>query len=267
MRTEVLLLVDDLVWRQDRDLRALFTERRAYVNSELAAHYGLVVPEATSVAYVPVDLPADGARAGILGLGAFLTMNAHAVDNSPTLRGKYILERVLCATVPPPPGDVDVTLDTGDTGAETLRERLEQHRDDPACAGCHALTDPPGLLFEHFNAIGAWRDDENGLPIDTSGELLGTPLSGSGELGDVLAEHPSVGPCVVKQLYRHAQGRIDTEADTVTLAELEQGFADSGHRFQPLLLDLISHPSFRVVGPGSPSADTADTSAPDSAAP
>ncbi|MFO0004855.1 MAG: DUF1592 domain-containing protein, partial [bacterium] len=80
MRAEVLLLVDDLVWRRDVDVRALFSEPRAFVNAELVAHYGVDAPGASAVAFVPVELPADGPRAVLLGLGAFLTMNAHAVD-------------------------------------------------------------------------------------------------------------------------------------------------------------------------------------------
>jgi hypothetical protein len=247
MRAEVLLLVDDLVWRRDVDVRALFSEPRAFVNAELAAHYGVDAPGASAVAFVPVELPADGPRAGLLGLGAFLTMNAHAVDTSPTLRGKYVLERILCAEVPPPPGDVDLDLAAGGEEAATLRERLEQHREDPACAGCHALMDPPGFLFEHFDAVGAWRDTEGGQPIDDSGELLGVPLHGAAELGRLLAGHPGVGPCVVRQLFRHAHGRLDVEADEVALEQLAAGFAEDGHRFRPLLARVATHPSFRVI--------------------
>ena len=249
MRAEVMLLVDDLVNRRNVDVRALFSERRAFVNSELAAHYGLSVSGASPITFVPVDLPADGERAGILGLGAFLTMNAHAVDTSPTLRGKYVIERVLCVSVPPPPGDVDTSLTEGGEEAATLRERLERHREDPACSGCHALMDPPGFLFEHFDATGAYRDLDNGVPIDSSGDLLGTALSGSGALGDVLATHPQVGPCMVKQLYRHAHGRLDEERDEANLAQISEQFAAADHRFRDLLLALLTHSSFTTMAP------------------
>ena len=249
MRSEVLLLVDDLVNRRDTDVRKLFFEKRAYVNSTLAAHYGLSTEGLSAVSYAPVDLPEDGQRAGILGLGAFLTMNAHAIQTSPTLRGKYILERVLCSTVPPPPDDVvlDLTSDDEEVAA-TLRERLDQHRSDPECSACHALMDPPGFLFEHFDPTGAWRDDEDGHPIDASGSLEGVDMANAGELGQVLAESTRVGPCMVRQLYRHAHARVDTDADVPTLAELSTSFAEDGHRFRGLLVEMVAHESFVRIG-------------------
>lgn len=247
MKHEVLLLVDDIVNRRRSDARALFSARRAYVNDELAAHYGLPTDGLSRLAYMPVDLPPDGERAGILGLGAFLTMNAHATSTSPTLRGKYLMERVLCIEVPPPPDDVDLNLEEGSTDGNTLRERLEQHRTDPACSACHALMDPPGFLFEHFDPTGAWRDTEDGYEIDTTGELTGVALDGAGSLGDLLADHERVGPCMVRQVFRHAHARLDTEDDEVTLDQLSTSFADSGYRFRDLLVELVAHESFAVV--------------------
>jgi hypothetical protein len=255
MRAEVLLLVDDLVNRRDTDVRQLFYEKRAYVNSTLATHYGLPTDGLSALSYAPVDLPEDSPRSGILGLGAFLTMNARPVATSPTLRGKYIVERVLCGTVPPPPDDVDTVLEEGGEEAETLREALDQHRDDPACNGCHQIMDPPGYLFENFDPVGSWRDDDNGHPIDASGALAGVELDGAGELGLALADNPAVGACMVKQLFRHAHARLDTETDDVTLDQLTAGFVDSGHRFRPLLVELVAHESFVRIGP--PESDAA----------
>lgn len=254
MRAEVLLLVDDLVNRRDTDVRQLFYEKRAYVNSTLAAHYGLPADGLSALSYAPVELPEDGPRAGILGLGAFLTMNARPVATSPTLRGKYIVERVLCGTVPPPPDDVDTVLEEGGEEAETLREALDQHRDDPACNGCHQIMDPPGYLFENFDPVGSWRDEDNGHPIDASGELAGVELDGAGELGRALADNPAVGACMVKQLFRHAHARLDTETDDVTLDQLTAGFVDSGHRFRPLLVSVVAHESFVRIGPAAESS-------------
>jgi hypothetical protein len=247
MRAETLLLVDDLIYRRDQDVRQLFSARRAFVNDILAAHYGLDVPGTSPITFVPVDLPPDSERAGLLGLGAFLVMNAHAVDTSPTLRGKYVVERVLCVTVPAPPGDIELDLSGTEEEVTTLRERLEQHRDDPACSGCHTLMDPTGFLFENFDATGAWRETDNGEPIDASGALDGVGLAGSGDLADVLAEHPRVGPCMAKQLFRHAHGRLDTHADVVTLDQISSEFAAAGHRFRALQRALVLHESFRVV--------------------
>ena len=111
METEVRLLVDDLVFRSKGDIRDLFTEPRGYVNRALAELYGVEAPGASEIAFVPVDFPSESSRAGILTLGAFLTMNAHPTETSPTLRGKYIRERVLCQAVPAPPDDIDLNLE------------------------------------------------------------------------------------------------------------------------------------------------------------
>jgi hypothetical protein len=107
MRTEVQLRVEDLVNRRDADVRRLFSSRETFVNTDLAALYGIVAEGATPVTFVPATLPEDGPRAGILTSGAFLTMNAHETATSPTARGKYVRERVLCEPVPPPPDDID----------------------------------------------------------------------------------------------------------------------------------------------------------------
>lgn len=247
MRAEILLLADEVVNREDADLRLLFSRPRAYVNSELAAHYGLTVEGAGPITFVPVDLPAELGRAGILSLGGFLSMNAHPVDNSPTLRGKYVVERLLCLTIPPPPADVDTAIDPATEEARTLRERLDQHRSDPACSSCHNLIDPPGFLFERFDATGRWRELDNGYPIDSSGELLGVPLAGAADLGALLGSHEQVAPCVVKQLYRHAHGRLDVDADEASLSELSGSFVADGHRLRGLFRSLALHPSFTTI--------------------
>ncbi|MBL8973516.1 MAG: DUF1592 domain-containing protein, partial [Myxococcales bacterium] len=247
MRTEVTLLVEDLVYRQQGDIRSIFSTRRTFVNSELAALYGLEAPGATPITFVPVELPEDGPRAGILTLGAFLTMNAHDTENSPTARGKYVRTRVLCQDVPPPPPDIDLMLDPEQAEGKTLRERLEQHRSDPTCAGCHSFIDPPGFLFEHFNPIGAWQDLDNGFPIDSSGDLDGKPLADARGLADLLADDKRVGRCIVTQLYRHAIGRRDVSSEWPALDEVAADFAGEGYRFSELLRILVSSDVFRTV--------------------
>ena len=247
MRTEIELLVDDLVFRRDADVRELFRTRRTFVNDELAALYGVEAEGASPIAFVPVELPADGARAGVLTLGAFLAMNAHPTETSPTLRGKYVRERVLCELVPPPPPEVDTTLAPDPGMPRTLRERLELHRSEAVCAACHAAIDPPGFLFEGFDSIGAERTHDNGYPVDTSGELDGTPLTRARDLGELIAEDPRVSTCMVRQLYRHAAGRLEVRGEEAAILELEQRFAASGHRFVDLLIELASSDVYRRV--------------------
>ncbi|MEM6291169.1 MAG: DUF1592 domain-containing protein [Myxococcota bacterium] len=247
MRTEVELLVDDLVYRQDADIRRLFSTRTTFVNDELAALYEIEPPEgASALAFAPVELPEDGPRAGLLTLGAFLTMNAHETETSPTLRGKYLRERVLCMEVPAPPDDADTNVPDPSEGG-TLRERLEQHRVDPACASCHAFVDPPGFLFENFDSAGVYRTTDNGFPVDASGELDGVPLENARGLADVLADNRFVGPCIVKQLFRHANGRLEADGEEPALDDLAERFAERNHRFSELLVQLVTHESFRYV--------------------
>ena len=158
-------------------------------------------------------------------------------------------ERVLCQSVLPPPADVDTTIpDTGET--QTLRERLEAHAGSPACAGCHSFIDPPGLLFENFDSLGVYRTvDRNGFAIDATGDLDGQPLQNATELGPILAEDPRVGRCVATQLFRHAQGRLDTEPERDTIDDLAARFADDGYRFKHLLMTLVTHEGFRTLAP------------------
>jgi len=247
METEVKLLVDDLVFRRDADLRELFTTRRTFVNTELAGLYGVDAPGASTVAFVPVELPVDGPRAGLLTLGGFLAMNAHDSETSPTLRGKYVRERVLCQSVPAPPDDVNIDLTDRGGEASTLRERLVEHRENPVCASCHAFIDPPGFLFEGFDSIGRFRTEVDGVALDTSGALDDTPLADARALAEVLRDDERVAACVVRQLYRHASGRLELPDEEAAILDLEAAFSDSGYRFRDLMVALALSEGFRTL--------------------
>jgi hypothetical protein len=242
MRTELELLVDDVVFRREADFREIFRTRRTFVNTELAALYGVAAPGATPVTFVPVELPASGPRAGILTLGGFLAMNAHPLETSPTLRGKYVRERILCELVLPPPDDVDTDIPPPDPMMpQTLRDRLVAHRMRAACVGCHAAIDPPGFLFEGFDSIGAARTvDRNGLALDTSGELDGTPLRDARDLGEILASDPRVTLCVVRQLFRHASSRGETPREEPAILHFQRELARADYRFRDLLVALAT---------------------------
>jgi len=250
MRKEIELLVNHVVFEEEGDIRSIFSTRRTFVNSELAALYGVEAPGADPTTFVEVELPPDGPRAGLLTFGAFLAMNAHETQTSPTARGKYVRERVLCQTVQPPPPDIDTTLEpSSGEMPKTVRERLEEHRKNPACTACHAFIDPPGFLFEHFDSIGAYRTTQEGsLPIDSSGDLDGIPLTDAKGLAALLATDPRVGRCMVTQLFRHAQGRLDTKGEKPAIDDLEARFVSSGYSFKKLLIELVKHEGFRYVG-------------------
>ncbi len=250
LRSEVQLLVDDYVFRREADIRTLFSTRRTYVNKELAALYQVDAPLATEVAFVPVELPVSSRRAGVLSLGAVLTLNAHPTDTSPTLRGKYLRERVLCQLVPPPPGNINLDLSKMEGQPRTLRERLEEHRKNPACYSCHALMDPPGFLFENFDAIGAFRTMSAGLPVDASGEFEGESLQDASELAARLGSDPRVARCLVKQVFRHASARLDGAGDEAVIEQLTSQLADSGYHFRDLLVSLVKSEGFRTAAKG-----------------
>jgi hypothetical protein len=247
MRTETELVVDDIVFRERGDVRTIFSTRRTFVNDELAALYGVDAPGAGPITFVPVELPEEGARAGILTFGAFLTMNARQIQTSPTLRGRYLRERVLCQQVPDPPPDIDTDLEPPEGEPKTVREQLEQHRENPACAACHAFIDPPGLLFENFDASGVYRTTDNGLPIDASGDLDGAPLANARALADVLATDDRIGLCIAQQLFRHAQGRLDTPDELAVIQDLDARFAAVDYRFDDFLVELVTHEGFRTA--------------------
>jgi hypothetical protein len=249
MRKEVELIVEDIVMKQRADFRTLFSTRKTFINSELAVLYGLEAPGATEDTFVEVTLPADGPRAGILTLGAFLTVNAHQVQTSPTLRGKYIRERLLCQEVQPPPPDVVTVLpEPGPEGPLTLREQLEAHLANPQCAACHSFMDPPGFLFENFDNIGVFRMTEtSGLPIDASGDLDGKPLQGAKELALEVEKRPELSSCIVRQLYRHTMGRLETDGEEPAILELDSALQEGGYDFRSLLLSFVTHESFRTV--------------------
>ena len=262
METEVRLLVDDIVYRRDGDIRRLFNERRGYMNAELAAHYGISVEGVSPIIFESVDFPDDTPRVGFLGTAAFLTMNAHPTETSPTLRGKYIRERLLCQIVPPPPDDIDLNLEAETGEVSTLRERLERHREDPACAGCHSFIDPPGFLFERFDSVGRYREELNGVVLDASGDLDGVPMADLSDLADHLAQDARLTMCMVRQVYRFALGRLEEYGEEVEIQSLHQQFASQGFRFKQLIKSLLLSEGFRVVGTQSANESTEGTMTP-----
>ena len=118
-----------------------------------------------------VDLPINSQRGGILRHGSVLMVTSYATRTSPTIRGNWILENIIGTPPPPPPGNVANLKEKADLDATTVRQRLAQHRADPACAGCHNLMDPVGFSLENYDVVGRWRDYEGSLKVDASGRL------------------------------------------------------------------------------------------------
>jgi mono/diheme cytochrome c family protein len=246
MRTETLRVVEEIALAPDRDFREIFDARFTYLNGELARLYGFPAP-ADDRSFVRVELPPSSPRVGILGHGSFLAINAHPTAPSPTKRGRYIRQSLLCQAVPPPPPDVSTKLPKDEGPARTTRQKLAVHRKNAQCAGCHKAMDPMGLAFETFDGIGAYRDKENGLPIDPSGELDGVPFEDPRGLGSLLRHNPKVGVCVARHLYRFALGHLENEGEEPLLAELGQGLERDGYRFLSLVLNVVKSRGFRYL--------------------
>jgi hypothetical protein len=251
MMREVTAMLQDVVFDQAAPVTDFYTTRTTYVNADLAQLYGLDAAGLTSDSWVKVTLPQDGLRAGYLGTGAFLSQFANQKEGSPTTRGKSIRMALLCEDIPDPPKDVStVFADTPPGVMVTKRQKLEQHRaKGGTCVGCHALMDPLGLPLENFDAIGAFRETENGLPIDVSGELDGVPLNGAVELGRQLSLSPKAAACLVRHLYRYATGLLEAEPQEAAISQLLTQFEADGRDFKKLMVNLVASDGFRFVAP------------------
>jgi hypothetical protein len=205
MAEETRRVIARAVFQDRTGLSRLLLSRDTFVNGLLATHYGLAVTPGN--AFVPVTLPVDSERQGILGQGSFLTANATLAETSPTQRGKFVRTRLLCQEVPAPPANVDTTLPSDPAGVVTTRrQKLERHRESDSCRSCHALIDSIGLTFETFDGIGAHRDKEHGLDIDPSGALDGVAYDDLPGLLQALAGREDLGPCLARQLVRFSAG-------------------------------------------------------------
>jgi hypothetical protein len=228
----------------------LFTTTKVVVNAELARLYELDATGLTSTTFETRALPADGPRLGILAKAGFLSQFANQKEGSPTLRGKFMREALMCTPISPPPGDVDIVLE--DPPADqpmTKRQRLEIHRTNDTCAGCHSLMDPLGLPLETFDAIGRYRTTDHGLPIDPSGDFDGEPVADQRDLGFVIASSPTVVECIVRKYYSYAVGHEERAVDGSVVNALAASFQASGFELRELVLHVVAHEAFSSVAP------------------
>jgi hypothetical protein len=194
-----------------------------------------------------VTLDPGSPRLGLLGSGAMLAANGLPQRTSPTLRGRFVSEQLLCKTVPPPPGNVNIgALDMPPPGTP-IRSVLEEHRKNPACAACHALMDPIGLGLDNFDSVGSYRTTENGAAIDATGVLDGVAFKDEASLSTALRNHPNAAGCFVTKLYEHAQGRASLDVDAAVIASLTKQFDANGHHANQLLVDVVSSDAYRFV--------------------
>ncbi len=255
LREEVERMWETAAFAPNHQLLDVLTTRDTFVDDELASLYGLPKPGQSAMA--PVTLPDSGQRAGLLGTGAFLAVRAKSNETTPTLRGRFVREVLMCQTVPAPPPNVNTTLPAPPAGVTlTRRQQLEAHRASPTCAGCHALMDPIGLALENFDAIGRFRDMDRGLPIDTTGDLDGAPFNGLRQLNQLLRDSPSVRSCLLRNLYRYVLGQSEASGGEAWIDELAKKFDESGQHFGDFTLAFVTSDLFRFAAPPAPTKES-----------
>ncbi|MGE3629957.1 MAG: DUF1592 domain-containing protein, partial [Sandaracinaceae bacterium] len=243
VRAEMDLFVATL-FERDLTLPALLTSRTSWVNASLAEHYGLdPVGEWTEV-----ELPA-GQRAGVLTRAAFLAGQAHETNGSPVLRGVFVADRILCANLGEIPMGVDTTLPDDPPGMpRTNRMRFETLTSPDTCQSCHVQINGIGFGFERYDATGAYREIDNGLPVDSSGRLVRTdvdgPIDDAVEMSERLAESDRVRWCTAQSWIRYTIGRAPAADDACLVERARGALEESGGDLREMLVAIVTSPDF-----------------------
>ncbi len=249
LRRETELFFESVV-REDRSVLDLVTADYTFVNERLARHYGM--PGVAGSHFRRVSLPPGSPRGGLLGHGSILAVTGYATRTSPVVRGKWVLENLLGTPPPPPPPNVPPLNEEKSAAALSMRERMEEHRRNPACAACHALMDPVGLSLENFDAIGRWRTLTAGLaPIDASGGLPdGTVFDGVAGLRQALLDRSDqFVRTLVDKLMTYALGRATEHYDAPAVRAVEREAKAGGYRFSDLVLGIVRSTPFQMRRP------------------
>jgi hypothetical protein len=257
MKRETELFFDSLV-RDDRSVVDLLTADYSFINDRLARHYR--IPNVVGGHFRRVSLPES--RRGILGHGSILTLTSVADRTSPVLRGKWIMEVLLGTPPPPPPANVpDLEETRAIKGARLLsvRERMEEHRKNPACTSCHKVIDPLGLALENYDATGAWRIKDNEMPVDATGDLYdGTKLDGAADLRSALLKRQDVMLLsFTENLMTYAVGRRVDSRDMPAVRAIVRDAARHGNRMSAFILGVVSSAPFRMNKAGQDLLTTA----------
>jgi hypothetical protein len=241
---ELELFVGSVI-TEDRSVLDLMTADYTFVNERLAKHYH--IPNVYGPDFRRVSLKQD-ARRGLLGKGGVLTLTSHADRTSPVVRGKWILDNLLGTPPPPAPAVVPPFPEEVPGVPSTVRGRMEQHRSNPACAGCHKVMDPLGLALENFDAVGAWRTRESGIAIDASGELTdGTKIDGVAALRDALVRRPDVlVGTMTEKLMTYGLGRTLEYQDMPAVRAIVRSSARDNYRFSSLVRGIVSSTPFQM---------------------
>jgi hypothetical protein len=247
LRRETELFFDHIV-RADRPVTELLTAKYTFLNERVARHYG--IPGVYGDHFRRVGLEDKRERAGLLGHGSILTVTSYANRTSPVLRGKWILENIFGMPPPPPPPDVPALPDRPAGGRPLpMRERMAQHRANPACSGCHQIMDPAGLAMENFDAIGRWRvRGEDQALIDVSGSLPGgTTFEGAAGLRAAIAARSDVfATTLVEKLLTFGLGRGVDYRDAPAVRAIVRDAARDDYRLSTVITGIVASVPFQM---------------------
>jgi hypothetical protein len=238
--------------QEDRSVTELLTADYTFVNERLATHYG--IPNIYGDRFRKVTFT-DGIRGGLLGQASILAVTSYPNRTSVTIRGRWMLANLLGSPPPPPPPDVPALKDAGMDGApRALRERMEMHRKNAVCASCHQRMDPLGFALENFDALGKWRTESDGAPIDASASLPdGTRFNGVAGLRALLGSHKEdFVRTLTGKLMAYAVGRGIEYTDLPSIRKIARDAAQNDYRWSSIVLGIVNSPSFSMGIVGSP---------------
>ncbi len=246
LQRETELLVASMV-REDRSVVDILDSDYTYLNERLAEHYGVEGIYGSEFRRVTLE---DETRRGLLGQASILTVTSYPNRTAPTIRGKWVLEQLLGTPPPPPPPDVPSLADDENVRVLTMRERMEAHRANPACAVCHRMMDPLGFALENFDGLGRWRETigELGAAIDSSGVLPdGTAFNGPGGLREILLSKQDLFvETFTERLLTYALGRGVEHYDLPTVRKITREAADDDHRWSSIILGIVRSVPFQM---------------------
>lgn len=245
MRRETELLLESVI-REDRSVLDLLTSDYTFLNERLAKHYG--IPHVYGSWFRRVKLEDDSKRGGLLRHGSILTVTSYNTRTSPVIRGHWVLENFLGVPPPPAPAVVPPLEEKTIDGSLSVKDRLIEHRSNPACSGCHSLMDPLGFSLENYDAVGQWRKSENEQPIDASGNFPGgARFEGVSGLEKALLDRPEmfVGT-LVEKLVTYSLGRVVESYDAPAVRKIVRDAHSEDFRFSSLILGIAKSKPFQM---------------------